>query len=199
MQRLHVDDLVGHVLDEGRPSGPSSISRPSPRFPRRSRSARGRRSTPDAPGEILHPEREPMHCPRGAQKANDGEPRLLGPVPASSRCRPKWRDSSNAEVVSTATTEARPRSRRATSIVQSWDTASKVGNPTNDYSVCTTWLEDARTTTYLLDVLRKSDSSFPELLTEEIVSHAGGAWEPDDVSHRGRQLGHLQLIQDLRR
>src|SRR5271168_1682589 len=46
-------------------------------------------------------------------------------------------------------------------ILQSWDTANKVG-PENDFSVCTTWFVTRDRRWYLLDVWRKR-VDYPEL------------------------------------
>lgn len=61
-----------------------------------------------------------------------------------------------------------PERQQGDRIVQSWDTASKV-SPTNDYSVCTTWLM-RKSDYYLLNVVR-GRFEYPAL-RRRIIEHA---------------------------
>ena len=78
-------------------------------------------------------------------------------------------------------------------VVQSWDTASKVGE-LNDYSVCTTWFVQGNNY-YLVDVFRKR-LEFP-YLRRQIISeaHRHGA----DVVLIEDAASGMHLIQDLQR
>jgi predicted phage terminase large subunit-like protein len=76
-------------------------------------------------------------------------------------------------------------------VVQSWDTATMTG-PTNDYSVCTTWLIRDRQY-FLLDVLRKR-LEYPNL-RRQVLSHAA-AYAPTAVLIEKAGNG-APLIQDL--
>ena len=78
MQRLHQDDLAGHVLEAG--AGITSASRPiaegSETIQLQNNVFRFRE-----PGDLLHPEREPQSVLDQA-RLDHGLRRLLGPVPA---------------------------------------------------------------------------------------------------------------------
>ena len=79
MQRLHVDDLVGHVLEKGEAwthLNLPAIAEPPQEIELGEGSVYHR-----APGEVLHPEREPLAV-LDELKAADGEPGVLGSIPA---------------------------------------------------------------------------------------------------------------------
>ena len=161
MQRLHVDDLVGHVLEKGTPwthldlpaiaNAPQEIALGPDKTYRREI------------GEILHPEREPRAV-LDEQRDTMGSSVFSAqyqqqPVPPEgTMIKGKW----------FRTYSRRPAPQSGDRIVQSWDTASKA-DKTNDYSVCTTWLT-RKNDYYLLDVLRVR-LEYPDL-RREILSHA---------------------------
>jgi predicted phage terminase large subunit-like protein len=77
-------------------------------------------------------------------------------------------------------------------IVQSWDTAFKVGAD-NDYSVCTTWgvTENA----YFLISLWRGRVEFPELRRQ--VVNQGEAWKPHEILVEDRASGQ-SIVQEIR-
>ena len=186
MQRLHEDDLVGHVLameawktvkfpaiaeeDEVHsiqtPYGPQ-------RFARRA-------------GEALHPEREPIEVLNHLREAQ-GEYNFAGqyqqaPSPlGGGLVKTGW--------FKLYTTAEKPATFEM--ILQSWYSANK---PTelSDYSVCTTWgLKDNHL--FLLDVFRKR-LSYPEL--KRAVREQAAASNTQIILIEDRASG-TQLIQEL--
>ena len=161
MQRLHVDDLVGHVLDKDEKwthLNLPAIAEHDEEIPLGDGRIHRRKT-----GELLHPEREPMavldelKAAMGSQ-AFSAQYQQAPIPPGGALIKSDW-----FRFYSQAPTPAH-RER----IVQSWDTATKAGT-TNDYSVCTTWLIRGRDY-YLLDVLRKR-LEYPDL-RRAILSHA---------------------------
>ncbi len=186
MQRLHEDDLVGHVLgvepwkvirfpaiaeeDETHvietPYGPR-------RFQRRA-------------GEALHPEREPLETLNHLREA-------LGPFNFSGQYQqlpaPLGGGLVEAAWFKTYTTADVPK--KFEMILQSWDTANK---PTelSDYSVCTTWgIKEKHI--YLLHVCRKR-LGYPEL--KRLVREQAEAFHPATILIEDRASG-TALIQEL--
>ena len=161
MQRLHVDDLVGHVLERGEPwthlnlpaiaDAPQEISLGTGTYYRR------------AEGEVLHPAREPMsvlddlRATMGSQSFSAQYQQAPVP-PGGAMIKGDW----------LRRYDRLPDPKPGAQIVQSWDTASKASK-TNDYSVCTTWLIQG-SDYYLLDVFRQR-LEFPDL-RRRIVAHA---------------------------
>jgi predicted phage terminase large subunit-like protein len=76
--------------------------------------------------------------------------------------------------------------------IQSWDTATKTKD-IHDYSACTTWGVKGPHF-YLLNVLRRR-MEFPEL--KRVVKEMAAAWNPSNVLIEDTASG-IQLIQDLR-
>ncbi len=185
MQRLHVDDLVGHVLDKGMEW--SHLDLPAiAEVPQEVELGAGETHRREV-GDILHPEREPLSV-LDDLKATMGSSLFSAqyqqrPVPPEgAMIKREWfREYS-----------ARPRPQHGDQIVQSWDTASKV-DQTNDYSVCTTWLKRDKDY-YLLDVLRVR-LEHPEL-RRKIIAHAG-AWKAKAVLIEEASSG-ISLIPDLK-
>lgn len=184
MQRLHMDDLVGHLLEEG---GWTHLDLPA--------IAVGDEEIPiganlvhhRAPGDLLDPRRL-------TQATLDELRRKLGhfnfeaqyqqtPIPERGNLI-KWDWFQ--------TFEGEPHQRSGDEIVQSWDTAAKSGE-LNDYSVCTTWLKHGNIY-YLLDVLRRK-MDYPTL-KRTAIGHAS-AWKAKTVLIEDTVTG-TALIQDLR-
>jgi predicted phage terminase large subunit-like protein len=186
MQRLHEDDLVGHVLgvepwkvirfpaiaeedeihDIETPYGPH-------RFQRRA-------------GEALHPEREPLevlnHIREALGEYNFAAQYLQSPAPLGG-------GMVKAEWFKTYTTADVPKKFEL--ILQSWDTANK---PTelSDFSVCTTWGVKEKHL-YLLHVIRKR-FGYPEL--KRAVREQAELFDPQTILIEDRASG-TQLIQEL--
>jgi predicted phage terminase large subunit-like protein len=186
MQRLHVDDLVGHVLEKGEPwthlnlpaiaDAPAQIALADGTVYHRPES------------EVLHPELEPrtildeLKVTMGSQGFSAQYQQTPIP-PGGALIQGDWFRRRYEQAP-----ERVPRDR----IIQSWDTASKA-NKTNDFSVCTTWLMRG-SDYYLLHVLRKR-LEYPDL-RRRILIHAE-SWDPTAVLIEDASSG-TGLIQDLR-
>jgi predicted phage terminase large subunit-like protein len=186
MQRLHVDDLVGHVLDKDETwthLNLPAIAEEDEEIPLGDGHAYRRRA-----GELLHPEREPREVLEELRAAMGSQAFSAqyqqAPVPAGGALiKGDW----------FRTYGRAPDRARGERVIQSWDTATKAGT-TNDYSVCTTWLMRGKEY-YLLDVLRKR-LEYPDL-RRTILSHAA-AHLATAVLIEDAGTG-APLIQDLRR
>ena len=186
MQRLHQDDLVGHVLEQDDwtiLSFPAIAEEPeSVRF-----------ATPYGPrlfvrqrGEALHPERESVHeyqlMRRRIGLYNFSSQYQQRPIPVSGNLvKREWLRFFNPDEL--------PLPFLRT--IQSWDTASKTSE-LNDYSVCTTWGAD-RDNYYLIDVFR-ARLNYPDL-KRAIIAQAE-KFRPREIVIEDKSSG-TQLIQDL--
>lgn len=185
MQRLHADDLVGHLVRKGEhwvhlnlpaiADAPQEIAIGNNRIYRRS------------VGEVLHPEREPKHVlgelrdAMGTQ-AFSAQYQQAPVPPGGALIKGAWFRSY----------DRLPERQPGNQIIQSWDIASNVGL-TNDYSVCTTWLIRG-TDYYLIDVDRQK-LEFPDL-RRRILTQAE-AYGATAVLIEDTGAG-TALIQDLR-
>ncbi|WP_237478308.1 phage terminase large subunit [Lichenibacterium dinghuense] len=184
MQRLHVDDLAGHLLDKG---GWTHLNLPAiaekeERIPIGFGRHHQRRA-----GDLLHPEREPMRV-LDQMKANLGPNGFSAqyqqdPVPAGGNMIAwDWFRRFAVE----------PRRRPGDTVVQSWDTASKAGE-LNDYSVCTTWL--MRDGFYYLLDLQRARLDAPSLRGRVMALYE--RHKPELVLIEDKSSG-ISLIQELR-
>lgn len=184
MQRLHVDDLVAHLLEK---EAWEHLNIPAiAECDEVYEIGRGRKYRRRA-GEALHPEREPLETLE-IIKANLGSYHFAAqyqqdPVPAGGGMI-EWQWFPRYHELP----EQGPRSQ----IVQSWDTASKAGER-NDYSVCTTWLVD-KEDAYLIDVER-ARLEYPYL--KKRVRHLADKHKADAVLIEDKGSGS-SLIQDLK-
>lgn len=161
MQRLHTDDLVGHVLDKDENwfhLNLPAIAEEDEEIAIGNGLVHQRKA-----GELLHPEREPKTA-LDDLKANMGSHVFSAqyqqaPIPpGGALIKRDWlRTYAHA-----------PKRAPGDRVIQSWDTATKAG-PTNDYSVCTTWLMRG-VDYYLLDVLRRR-LEYPDL-KRAVIDHA---------------------------
>jgi predicted phage terminase large subunit-like protein len=154
MQRLHQDDMIGHVaeLTDLRVLSFPAIALANEHYA--IRTPFGVRHHQRAEGEALHPAREPLNVLEGLRKALGSQfftaQYLQMPAPPNGNyVDPGWFGSFDP---------ANPP--EFDEILQSWDTGSKDGK-TSDYSVCTTWGRKGKQF-YLLNVVRKR-LTFPEL------------------------------------
>lgn len=184
MQRVHVDDLVGHVLEKDgdwHHLDLPAIAVAEERIPIGPDQFQER-----CIGDILHPEREPQEI-LDEIKAEMGIMAFNAqyqqqPVPIEGNLI-KWEWFKFYEY---------PPAQNDGRIIQSWDTASK-STELSDYSVCTTWLMDG-TEYYLLDVTRER-LDYPHLkqrVIEKAHRHSAHTVVIED------QASGMQLIQDLR-
>jgi len=188
MQRLHQDDLVGHVIERekwevlslpaiAREDEAHLIDTPL-----------GRRLYRRQAGELLHPEREPLVTLQDMRR-NIGEYNFesqyqQNPTPIGGLLVKRgW-------LLFYTPGEQPAKFGR---IVQSWDTANKA-NELNDFSVCTTWGVLGRHF-FLLDVFR-ARLNYPEL-KRKVVEHAR-QHSAKTILIEDKASG-TQLIQDLQR
>ncbi len=184
MQRLHEDDLAGHVMRRG---GWELVSFPAI-------AEDDERHVVETPfggefrrgcGEALDPAREPIEILQKIRQTI-GEMNFAAQYQQRpARCR---RGHDQGGLVSSAMRTVR---RRFDRIIQSWDTANKASELA-DYSVCTTWgLKSAKF--YLLNVLRKK-LSYPDL--KRAVIEEDARFSPEAILIEDRASG-TQLIQEL--
>ena len=154
MQRVHEDDLAGHLLEKG---GWSLLRLPAIATDAEVVALDYRRVHRRAPGELLEPGRLSMAELEEARRHLGAQlfeaQYQQDPVPAGGTLiKADW----------LATYAGPPPGPDGFSeVVQSWDVASKAGGG-NDWSVCTSWgLRDGRY--WLLDV-RRVRLEFPDLL-----------------------------------
>ncbi len=186
MQRLHEDDLVGHVLER---EGWEVLSFPAIADQDEHHAIEtpyGRRRFVRRAGEALHPEREPLEV-LAAIHATLGEYNFASqfqPAPA-----PLEGGLVKAAWFKTYAETELPE--RFDQVLQSWDTANKPSELA-DYSVCTTWgIKDKRI--YLLHLFRKR-LNYPDLkraLREQAEMHRATAVLIED------QASGTQLLQEL--
>ncbi len=183
-QRLHLDDLAGHVegLEDWVTLRLPAIAEEDARIPLGVGRFHFRRTD-----EVLHPAREP-------RSVLDAMRRSLGsttfsaqyqqcPVPADGEIvKWKWFQRYNA-----------PPPRSQLTVVQSWDTASKPDQH-HDFSVCTTW-GICGDNLFLLDVER-ARLDFPSL--KRRVIDLAKQWLPRTILIEDKGSG-TALIQQLRR
>jgi predicted phage terminase large subunit-like protein len=185
MQRLHEDDLAGHVLKQGGWEVMSfpAIAEADELF--EIRTPAGSTAFRRAAGEVLNPERESLETLK-AIRSTIGEYNFAAqyqqtPAPAGGgMIKTAWfRRYRQADLP--------PFDR----VVQSWDTANKPSELA-DYSVCTTWGLKGQSF-YLLNVFRKK-LSYPEL--RRAVVEQDRLFRPQAILIEDRASG-TQLIQDL--
>lgn len=182
-QRLHLDDLAGHVegLDDWVTLRLPAIAEEDAHIPIGPGQAHLRRA-----GDVLHPEREP-------REVLDALRRALGSATFSAQYQ-QCPVPSDGEIVKWGWFRrfAEPPPLQHMSICQSWDTASKPDEHC-DYSVCTTWGirgDDL----FLLDVDR-ARLDFPSL--KRRVIDLARRWQPRTLLIEDKGSG-TALIQQLR-
>jgi predicted phage terminase large subunit-like protein len=186
MQRLHEDDLVGHVLEQ---EDWDHIRLPAIAEEEEVhvlKSLFGSRTVRRHIGEALHPEREPLEILEHIQRTV-GEYNFAGQY--QQRPAPLGGGMVKADWFKSYTPGEEPASFDL--IFQSWDTANK-STELSDYSVCTTWgCKDRRL--YLLHVYRKR-LEYPEL--KRSVVEMANNYRATTILIEDKASG-TQLIQDL--
>jgi predicted phage terminase large subunit-like protein len=186
MQRLHQEDLVGHVLEQDQWEVLSfpAIAEEDQTFP--IEGAFGRSAFVRKKGEALHPERESLANLEVIRKTS-GEYNFVSQYqqnpapPGGAMIKTKW----------IKRYEPKDLPSRFHITVQSWDTANKA-TELADYSVCTTWgCYDRKA--YLLDVYRER-INYPEL--KRAVRLLSERFSPNTILIEDKASG-TQLIQDL--
>lgn len=187
MQRLHEDDLVGHLQEQGHWEVLSLPAIAEEDEEHHIRTPLGVRTYRRKEGELLHPARESMERIREAQVTlgsyDFAAQYQQRPAPAGGGdIRPEWFPSFDPQ-----------RPPEFVRKVQSWDTAAKDGER-NDYSACTTVGETKDRTYYVLDVYR-GRLKFPELKRK--VRELAELHEVSTVLIEDTSSG-IQLIQEMR-
>lgn len=188
MQRLHQDDLVGHVLEREKWEIVSFPAIAEEDGVHQIQSILGDRTFVRKVGDILHPERESRETLAKIRK-NIGEYNFVSQYQQS----PTPPGGSMVKVTWLRYYEPHEKPARFLRIVQSWDTANKAGE-LNDYSVCTTWGVDGKNR-YLLHVLRKK-MNYPDL--KRTVIELAKEYNAQNVLIEDKASG-IQLIQELER
>jgi predicted phage terminase large subunit-like protein len=187
MQRLHEDDLVGHVLnsDEWKILRFPAIAEEDERH--EICSLNKTRVVNRKQGEPLHPEREPIETLNAIREVL-GEYQFAGqyqqsPAPlAGGMVKGRWFQRYAPHQLP----------QKFELIFQSWDTANKAAE-INDFSVCTTWgMSDKHL--YLLDVFR-ARMEYPEL--KRTIVRLAELHKAQYVVIEDRASG-TQLLQDLK-
>jgi hypothetical protein len=187
MQRLHQDDLVGHVKNQGDwdvLSFPAIAEEDEVHI---IESPLGQRLFKRKAGEALHPERESLAALRGIRQT-------IGEYNFESQYQQNPMPVGGAIVKADWLRYYDPGDLPSgfDCILQSWDTANKSGE-LNDFSVCATWgaTFDAY---YLLAVFRKR-LNYPDL--KRAVREQAREHHADIVLIEDKASG-TQLIQDLK-
>jgi predicted phage terminase large subunit-like protein len=186
MQRLHEDDLVGHVLEQ---NGWRLLKFPAIAEEDETHvieTPYGTKKFRRSMGEPLHPEREPLEVLAKLREIQ-GEYNFAGQYQQAPA--PLRGGMVKVEWFKTYTEVQLPTSFEM--VFQSWDTANK---PTelSDYSVCTTWgIKEKHV--YLPNVFRKR-LGYPEL--KRAVREQAGAFNPQMIVIEDKGSG-TQLIQEL--
>jgi predicted phage terminase large subunit-like protein len=187
MQRLHQDDLVGHVLGQ---EGWELLSFPAIAEEDETHlieSPLGNRRFERKAGEVLQPDRESRLTLTGVR-------RTIGEYNFSSQYQQSPTPLGGAIVKTDWLRYYEPGDlpERFSSVLQSWDTANKSGE-LNDFSACTTW-GTTNDRYYLLAVFRRR-LDYPELkraVKDQVRQHRA-----DIVLIEDKASG-TQLIQDLK-
>ena len=187
MQRLHEDDLVGHVLQQGdwRVLKFPAIADENETYV--VRTPYGQKTLGRKEGEPLHAQREPLHV-LATMREVQGEYNFAGqyqqaPSPlGGGMIRTSWFKSYAPEVL--------PKEFEL--VFQSWDTANK-SSELSDYTACTTWGLH-KNHLYLLNVLRKR-VDYPDL--KRAVKHQAAEYKVKNILIEDKASG-TQLIQDLK-
>ena len=183
MQRLHTNDLTGHVLDV---DDWTHVKIPM-KAPCREVIDFGKVKLVREEGDLLHPERV-------NEKQYQAKCRTLGAYGAAGQLQQDPAPLGGGMVKTKWFGRYRTAPDRLlfTRVVQSWDTAQKE-NELNDPSVCTTWGE-YNNNYYLLDVY--SDKlRYPKL--KSAAKNLAAKWNPDAILIEDKSSG-TSLIQDLR-
>jgi predicted phage terminase large subunit-like protein len=146
MQRLHEDDLVGRLVREA-PEEWTVLSLPAIAEQEEEIDIGGPRPYVRHPGDVLHAEREPLSILQ-SYRAQIGSDVFA----AQYQQRPVPREGVMIKRTWPRRYDRLPE-RNSSSVIQSWDTATKETGQSN-YSVCTTWYYHDKKY-YLVDVLRE--------------------------------------------
>ncbi len=186
MQRVHVDDLTGFVLDQS--DEWDVLNLPAIADVETVVSTWQGGEYRRLLGDVLSPEREPLAILNMLKlqigsDAFSAQYQQMPAPPGGAMIKRHWIRRYD---------QLPPEPQRAT-VLQSWDTASK-GGPQNDYSVCTTWIITKDRKWYLAHVWR--DRVDYPALKASVVSLAR-EWRPHRVLVEDSSAG-TALVQELR-
>jgi len=185
MQRLHLDDLAGHVLEK---EDWEVVNLPAIALQDEEwtyATALGKKRIFRRAGKPLHPEREPLEVLQTLHQT-------LGEYVFSAQYQQAPVPMGGALIKTDWFIRYPEPPVSFDRIVQSWDTANKQSE-LSDYSVCTTWGEKGKHC-YLLHVLRKR-LEYPEL--KRMIGIQAAQWSARVVLIEDKASG-TQLIQELR-
>jgi len=187
MQRLHQDDLVGHVMEQEQWEVLSFPAIAAEDEAHLIESPLGRRPWQRKKGEALQPERESLGVLKNIRQTigayNFASQYQQSPTPVGGALiKTEWLRRYAEDDMPTD----------FSCVLQSWDTANKSGE-LNDFSVCTTWgaLDDKF---YLLDVFRQR-LDYPKL--KRAVQKQAEQYKANIILIEDKASG-TQLIQDLK-
>jgi len=186
MQRLHLDDLVGHLLDQGVWELLKLPAIATEDEKHRIWTPYGTYTYVRRAGEALHPGRESLETielmRRGMGEFDFAGQYQQDPVPlGGGMVKAAWFGTYAPGDLPTSGCQR----------IQSWDTATKEGE-LSDYSVCTSWVVCDKKL-YLVDVLR-TRMDYPTL--KRAVMDKARAFKPDTILIEDKSSG-TQLIQEL--
>jgi predicted phage terminase large subunit-like protein len=187
MQRVHMNDLSGHLLET---SGEwRHLSLPAIAEDDETVAIGDGRTHTRRAGEALHPGRESLATLRRLQAELGSDVFAAqyqqAPVPAGgAMIRRQWLHYY----------DQLPERTYRTKLIQSWDTAAKAGAQT-DYTVCTTWLVVDRDLYYLIDVTR-GRYEYPRL--RDMAVTLARRHKPSTILIENASTG-IALEQELRR
>lgn len=186
MQRLHEDDLVGHVWQQEPWEVVSFPAIAEADEEHVIETPFGRTRVRRRAGEALHPERESLEVLASIRKA-------IGPYDFASQYQQTPAPREGHLVKRAWLKTYRPEELPSTfdQIVQSWDTANKASELAN-YSVCTTWGIKGKQS-YLLHVYRQQ-VNYPDL--KRAVLDQWRQWHATVILIEDRASG-TQLLQEL--
>jgi predicted phage terminase large subunit-like protein len=184
MQRLHENDLAGHLLEQG---GWEHLDLPAIATEVADISVGNGKIVRRQAGDVLHPERE-------SKQALERIRSEIGPLMFSAQYQqrpiPLEGNLIRRNWFRSYKEPPDPEIRR---IVQSWDVAMMTGEK-NDFSVCTTW-QIVKSEYYLIDVFRDR-LQYPELRRKVIDLAANYRATAILIENAGPGMA---LLQDLRR
>jgi predicted phage terminase large subunit-like protein len=186
MQRVHIDDLTGFLLEQS--DGWDVLSLPAIADSHAVIPTWDGQTYTRQMGEVLAPEREPLRVLEALKQqigsdAFSAQYQQMPAPPGGAMVKRDW--------IVRYVDLPPPSERRLT--LQSWDTASK-GGPDNDWSVCTTWIVTRRTEWYLADVWRRR-VDYPAL--KAAVQALAKKWNARRVLVEDTGAG-TSLVQELR-
>jgi predicted phage terminase large subunit-like protein len=189
MQRLHQDDLVGHLLEQENWTVVSFPAIAEVDEHITFETVYGTRTFKRQAGQALHPERESVAMLRDAQKRigtyNFSSQYQQNPIPVGGNIvKEEW----------LMTYDDLPADVDIKYRLMSCDTAVKT-KEINDFSVITLWVVDKQERYYLVEVIRKK-LEYPDL--KRAIIEAAARSRPNKILIEDKSSGS-SLIQDLKR